>query len=1220
MENEELRYDRWNSTPWPGWVKPKEAGQPGNRSVRYQEEGTLAMRRIGTPPEVRGQERLTTRSAWTNSGAPQGSGVGSDDKLPEANLWGDMVRWLGCAPIQKDKEEKMSGGKATSIPGSGMGSGKGAQYGKSMERFKTIVISKSRTTGKSLGKGTHMIVPSGGESGEYLQRDTGEGMLHELGNKRDIGQEEQHRKNLVDGFTQVIVSNIEELCFLVAIDLDPELWQIDEPNRMRFMGYIADVIIRVTRFIEEQMEVEVSTDKGAKTREFRIVVYQDVPSLRKQFDEDYRNLGGFLISEDTPIFGLSGTRSSPTLESPTSNVRIKPVGGGTSTFESPQSDTHIGDTQFSSPDRVVVGCQICGSEENGPLAFILTPPHQIKGRTPRSYEACKPCREKECEQNRWERKQVEEEEQLRYEIEHKKSREEEDRMDQLKYIQWEAEMARARESKTRHTSSAPTRRYDEDESGSRDLSDRSQSAQPYERSSRRAERSVAFQEEAEGWRGHTEAQASQFMNEHRNRKLELLKIQAMALKETALHGKKAMETSVQNDTKNQMEWAGQLVKDLRTKAQKHMDTIRSEGSIVPPGSQEVGEAFLEIWKLVYEETKIAATWIRNLYPWLIHIFAQLLSPVTEWIYATAVGKALNKQAWKIEPKRCLQGMMKFWGFRPDGRPHRLTIEVIGVECEKQGVTTVKKQHSLFVLAIQRMGNIQVEQKDIRNYREFTLFKSWSSLSREGQQGEALTILNEFLSHKIDLLKRRYQHAIKAYILRWQPWEEWGLEHLAGYPNFVYYIADKWVTGHPKARGDEVKVESIHSLIQVDDMDERSIGRDDQVIRELIEEIPKDEDWRGHAFRAQTNSFDIYSNQLDEAYSGTFSDLKSLFEWIQKVAMEVQRSVGKASTHNAPVRTPVASTSKSNPRLPERKATVNTLADVAEERVELPDGTEEMGDRSEVEDIEVAGEDEFGDECAEVHMLASLHQQARDGGVRPPSREEEALIDDIMDQLNIKHITLEMMVSKEEWSKIDQENKPYEKIPRTWAAISSIVGKNKQQLDLSGEFKKEFQAAFANLWPTMTRQPEEAVKNHEMKCLNQVANHLNPASHTGMTCVQQLSTCPGLWDFNQRYGTEFTADNLATKCVIEKGCEKNGNESGCAQTGYKNCRAQKTHYFDSAPGMLLELWKVVKKQQQHKSGDRLIPYEERMNRIQLRSFMIGVLMCAFTVHWRKKDRN
>jgi hypothetical protein len=212
-------------------------------------------------------------------------------------------------------------------------------------------------------------------------------------------------------------------------------------------------------------------------------------------------------------------------------------------------------------------------------------------------------------------------------------------------------------------------------------------------------------------------------------------------------------------------------------------------------------------------------------------------------------------------------MMKFWGFGYDGQPHRLTIEAIVVMCEKQRITNVKQQHASFVLAIQKMGNIQVEQKDITNYRDYTLHKSWQAILREGKKGEALTILNEFLSYKIDLLKCRYQHAIKAYILKWRPWEsseEWGPEHLAGYPNFVYYVADKWVTEHPKSKGDEVKVESIHSLIQVDDMDERSIGRDDQVIRELIEEIPTDDEWKGHAFRAQTNSFDIYSNQLDEA--------------------------------------------------------------------------------------------------------------------------------------------------------------------------------------------------------------------------------------------------------------------------------------------------------------------------------------------------------------------
>lgn len=248
------------------------------------------------------------------------------------------------------------------------------------------------------------------------------------------------------------------------------------------------------------------------------------------------------------------------------------------------------------------------------------------------------------------------------------------------------------------------------------------------------------------------------------------------------------------------------------------------------------------------------------------------------------------------------------------------------------------------------------------------------------------------------------------------------------------------------------------------------------------------------------------------------------------------------------------------------------------------------------------------------MVSPFNQHARAEGVRPPSREEEVLIDGIIDELGIKY-TLEQMVSREEWSQIDPENKPYEKIPRTWAAISSIVGKNKRQVDLSEKFKQAFQAAFENLWQSMVQLPEDAVKSHEMKCPNTVANHLNPASHSGITCVQQLSTYPGLFDFNQRYGTAFTTDNLATRCDAGKGCT-----SECAQTGYKNCKAQKTHYFDSAPGMLLELWKVIRKQQQHKSGDRPIPHKERMNKQQLRSLMIGVLMCAFTVHWRKKDRN
>ena len=178
----------------------------------------------------------------------------------------------------------------------------------------------------------------------------------------------------------------------------------------------------------------------------------------------------------------------------------------------------------------------------------------------------------------------------------------------------------------------------------------------------------------------------QATEEHRQRKLELLGTQVDAFRETAFHGKKAMETAQQNDTKNQMEWAAQMIKDLNGGAQKYLETIKSEKSTVPPGSQEVGEAFLEIWKSVYNETKKAATWIHNLYPWLIHIFAQLLTPVTNWIYEKEVEKVLGRQAWKIEPRKCLQGMMRFWGFRDDGEPHRLTIAMIVDMCSSRGMS------------------------------------------------------------------------------------------------------------------------------------------------------------------------------------------------------------------------------------------------------------------------------------------------------------------------------------------------------------------------------------------------------------------------------------------------------------------------------------------------------------------------------------------------------
>jgi hypothetical protein len=139
----------------------------------------------------------------------------------------------------------------------------------------------------------------------------------------------------------------------------------------------------------------------------------------------------------------------------------------------------------------------------------------------------------------------------------------------------------------------------------------------------------------------------------------------------------------------------------------------------------------------------------------------------------------------------------------------------------------------------------------------------------------------------------------------------------------------------------------------------------------------------------------------------------------------------------------------------------------------------------------------------------------------------------------------------------------------------------------------------------------------LRCRNGCRNHLNPSSHTLMTCLQQMSSCHYMTEFNQRYGTVFLTDQLITKCSVDKGCVRSDQGWKCADTGYKNCRAQKTCYFDNLPGMLIEKWKAIESYKSHvKSGNFIAT---NMTEDQLRTLMINIVMSGFTVHSRRKDR-
>jgi hypothetical protein len=83
--------------------------------------------------------------------------------------------------------------------------------------------------------------------------------------------------------------------------------------------------------------------------------------------------------------------------------------------------------------------------------------------------------------------------------------------------------------------------------------------------------------------------------------------------------------------------------------------------------------------------------------------------------------------------------------------------------------------------------------------------------------------------------------------------------------------------------------SIGQLISVKDKDSMAIGQDPMVLQDITKEIPLDAEWKRCAYQVQATSMDVFNPEMSESYSSTFTDLESLFEWIQKIAKEIKKS-------------------------------------------------------------------------------------------------------------------------------------------------------------------------------------------------------------------------------------------------------------------------------------------------------------------------------------------
>ena len=133
-------------------------------------------------------------------------------------------------------------------------------------------------------------------------------------------------------------------------------------------------------------------------------------------------------------------------------------------------------------------------------------------------------------------------------------------------------------------------------------------------------------------------------------------------------------------------------------------------------------------------------------------------------------------------------------------------------------------------------------------------------------------------------------------------------------------------------------------------------------------------------------------------------------------------------------------------------------------------------------------------------------------------------------------------------------------------------------------------------------------------MNSVTHHLNPGSHTSMTCVQHPT---GAHLCMQPFlnGLDRTLESLKTGCRLDLGCGE------CGKTGYKSCRAQKQYYFNvMVPAMLCEQFRVLQGyKKQMLEGNPSAGYG--MDRKQLKQLMLSIVIQAFGLQWEKgRNRN
>lgn len=1210
------------------------------------------------PPEIKGHGARapsfhSDSKIWSND---SGYGGGKRDIQLSANAtsgWPSLVNmvsnWIGqlsCSPSQSTRSQVDSFTMSHSGVGTGMGKGDEAQRtgtGKGttdnywdnlgeepLPTAAAFAVELTTTTYKGSSdwseedwlKEGHSMVPVPGSAGNYGEKGTGAYTIETL-QRRQYGegamQFYQNDPEFISGIEKAM-SHILELVldrnegYIRMLFTHPH-WGVDEKDVEAFLLSMGLIIHRATRSLEERQRT-----KGGR-HPSDLLTFQlefGTTNLEALFVKQYlRIVQGDGEYDGESSMGQGSSKSSPGNKS----SKSPPSDNNRQRAERPPS------TQIPRKEDT---CEGCGLHDRGQLNLITTPPRELLGRMPKLARLCDGClivEMKHNEQDMMTEREIERDFYIR-----KVKAQPQDtsppesmiprrvsfgsrvdgRSSTVQQSQARSEPRGPDQSSNRsprgNSSASFSRKQDEqdsEEDSAPDLYHKSHSS-PYQSQSRSPPREPI----------------PDSPDDQRKFKLQVLRQQADVAEQQMATQVTALEAGKLKDTIAQQKWVEQAIASEKSNLLRHLEVLKDYSKPVPPNSGVVGRAFLEVWKGTRQMCK-NMMWPKTKYPWMIYAFAKLLEPTTVWLQGQSIPlEELSHQHWKTEPRRYWNALLVYWGYEKGYKLHNNSIHQIVERVDKSTHSTdVSGANEEIRTILYTMGNIHPDQEDAAAYKDFSLWKSFQ-LALKDRQGAEL-ILAAFAKQKIQLLRCKYAHVVKKFILELKPWDRDRGETPRGYPQYVQYTAKKWFNRHKQVtQPKQVKLREIQEVMNVKDPHPDAIGTCKDIIIEISSEIPNSESsWERFACTVQNQSWDIYDEE--SGWSGSFNNLEAFFSYIQEIARAVVGHNGSRSKQPQAVSSyaigPAQGGIRGNQPLVVAMVKGSGYEQDEQEDYENegPGGTgsyEHDYDASEGE-----GEDQHEEEV-EAYPTASMQDQQQ--------AHRKHQMDRIWDITGVRKIRADQVITSGEWqlrddiAEKDRESLP----PKTYAGLRyHMTSKYKKggdtQKKLLARLKQFLQDAVSKLCTHIGKEPVMVADKDMQGCGRDVRDkhkkpcHLQRGSHTDVTCLHKeaggryRSSCEDIQKLYDLYAPQIEPELLAQRCEA-MGSPQCGK---CSESYYTNCAAQRKHHYEVIePAMLVAEFDILMKYTAVGPNDRKL--EDQLSPTELRQLIIVIVMRAFTQWW------